>query len=103
MRGPQFALRGLMAVGAVPGGSLGSCSTLQRRQAHFRALADYHASRSAAIFEGSGGEKRLYNALGEEIRGTAHLMQSERHARLWRKYERAASRPWLPILGMIDE
>jgi hypothetical protein len=113
MRVPQFNLRALMTVVAVTGMLLGGCSILQRRQAHFRALADYHESRSAVIFEGSGGEIRVYNALGEEIgaydafgeeiRGAAHIRESEQHARLWRRYERAASRPWMPILNMIDQ
>jgi hypothetical protein len=92
-----------MTVVAVTGVLLGACSILQRRQTHFRALADYHESRSAAIFEGSGGEVRLYNALGEEIRVTAQLLESERHVRLWRKFERAAIRPWMPVLGISDE
>lgn len=83
MRVPQFNLRALMTVGAVTGVLLGACSLLQRRQAHFRALAHYHESRSAAIFEGSGGEVRLYDGLWEEIRGPAQVLESERHACLW--------------------
>ena len=103
MRVPQFNLSGLMTVMVVTGALLGACSILQRRQARFRALAHCHESRSAAIFEGSGGEVRLYNGLWEEIRGPAQVLESERHARLWRKYDRAASRPSMPVLGMSDE
>jgi hypothetical protein len=103
MRVPQFNLSGLMTVVAVTGVLLGACSILQRRQARCRALAHYHESRSAVIFDGSGEEVRLDIGLWEEIRGPAQVLESERHARLWRKYDQAASRPWMPVLGMSDE
>ena len=81
MRPPRFRLRTLMVAVVFAAVALGGFEMLRRRE-RFLALAAYHASRAVSL-------TRYYSFFFPR--------KLPWHLDMQRKYERAATRPWLPI------
>ena len=98
MRPPRFRLRSMMILVAVLALSL-SAAVLWRRREHYRRLAEAYALTEMVLRVDSnmarGSAAFPLLDLSESMDRNAR--QADYYARLRRKYERAARRPWLPV------
>ena len=84
---PRLTVRGMMVAVAVVAVAL-SLIVLKRRSDGYRSLAGYHAARAMAE-SGTGPAESGFARIWTQ--------QGEWHKRMREKYERAASRPWMPV------
>ena len=91
MSRPRSTIRAMMVAVAVAALSVGCCTALWRRAAHYRRLAEYHALRSSpnCNFEAPAGAE-CTDARGERVPADIAAW----HEEMWHIYDRAARYPW---------
>jgi len=93
MRFPRFRLRTLLMVVAVLALVMAVSTAIARRSVALAQLAKFHGSRAELALA-----CRLYrDASGRTCLARVLTPRFDYHSSLRRKYEYAASRPWLPV------
>jgi hypothetical protein len=80
MRLPRLTTRRLLVLVAVVGIVLGAGQELRRRSARYREISNRH-----------------FAALGFEGSGSVWEPAPRWHSAMWKKYDRLARYPWLPV------
>jgi hypothetical protein len=91
-----------VAVVAIPMGAIAEYIRLSRKSARFRALAEEHAGVEQTLrwivdTKGADAPVDVSPGPGQRSRRFTALTVADWEAKLKRKYERAARRPWLPV------